>query len=224
MSQPFPMRTLTLFSVVAVLAAAAGLWLGLRGSDRQAATVEAPQREGPLTVLPEPRPLADFALVDQHGRPFSRADLEGRWSLVFFGFASCPHICPDTLFQLQQAVAGLDPEVDGPRPRVVFVSVDPERDTPRRLDEYARRFGPDLVAVTGEHPQLRALAVQLGIHYNIPDHEPGEWYNVDHTVSVPVLDPQARWAAVLGAPHEADGIRDALARRLGPAPDARAAP
>ena len=97
-------------------------------------------------------------------------------------------------------------------------------DTPERLDEYVAQFGPDVIAITGEHPQLRALATQLGIHYNIPDHAPGEWYNVDHTVSVPVLDPQARWAGVLGAPHEAEGIRDALALRLVPGGNTRTGP
>lgn len=205
------LKTLLLFTLVALLAAAAGLWFGLRGGDRVPEHAPGPQIEGPLTVLPEPRPLADFALTDQHGQPFSKTNLEGRWSLVFFGFASCPHICPDTLFQLQQAVAGLDPET---RPRVVFVSVDPARDTPERLAEYAQRFGDDLVAVTGEHAQLRALTTQLGIHYNIPDHEPGEWYNVDHTVAVPVLDPRVRWAGLLGAPHEADAVRSAITGRL----------
>lgn len=224
MSEHSQMRILMLFTVVAVLAAGAGLWLGLRGDGQPAAPLDGPERDGPLTLLPEPRPLADFSLVDQHGRAFSRADLEGRWSLVFFGFASCPHICPDTLFQLQRAVNGLDPVGETERPRVVFVSVDPERDTPERLDEYVAQFGPDVIAITGEHPQLRALATQLGIHYNIPDHAPGEWYNVDHTVSVPVLDPQARWAGVLGAPHEAEGIRDALALRLVPGGNTRTGP
>ena len=71
---------------------------------------------------------------------------------------------------------------------------------------------------------MRALTTQLGVHYNIPEHAPGEWYNVDHTVSVPVLDPKARWAGVLGAPHEAEAIREALAHLPGPGGDHRTAP
>ena len=219
MKQRIAGRAVWLFLVVALVAAGAGIWLA--GTLERAATprVEAPQpvdqstlRDGPLLRLPEPRPIADFALYDRHGDPFSRADLEDRWSLAFFGFSSCPHICPDTLFQLTRAAESLP---EGQQPRVWFIGVDPERDTPERLDEYAERFGGDLVATSGPDAQLRALAMQLGVHYNVPEHEPGEWYNVDHSMDVLLIDPQGRWAGVLKAPHDGEAIAGAVGRHIG---------
>ena len=97
------------------------------------------------TALPEPRALPDFALVDQAGRPFGRARFEGRWSLLFTGFTHCPDVCPTTLAlmaELRRRVARDDLQF-------VFVSVDPERDTPEVVARYLAHFDPALVGATG---------------------------------------------------------------------------
>ena len=207
---------LWLFALVAVIAAAVGLWLAHAIQSREApAADQAALRDGPLLRLPQAKPIADFALYDDAGERFSLADIEGRWTLVFMGFSSCPHICPDTLHQLTLAVDELRETLAPERvPQILFIGVDPERDTPQALRQYRERFRDGILAVSGEDAQLRALAFQLGVHYVVPEHEAGKWYNVDHSLAVLLLDPQARWVGVLSAPHDGRAISEALQRFL----------
>lgn len=207
------------FAVAALVAAAGGLWLAraIQSGDNGPVN-QATLRDGPFLKLPEPKPLADFALYDAAGDAFSRKALEGEWTLVFFGFTSCPHICPDTMFKLaqvkEQLAAVLPPERV---PQVLMIAVDPDRDTPEALKQYQDRFDNAIAAVSGPDQQLRALAMQLGIHYVIPEHEKGAWYNVDHSVGVMLLDPSAQWVGVFSAPHESEAMAGALQRFLGDA-------
>lgn len=208
--------TLFVLLAVAVTAAAGGLWLAHSLADRGADIPDQAQlRDGPLLRLPEPKPIADFALYDDTGAAFSKASLEGEWTLMFFGFTSCPHICPDTLFLLTDVVERLEGTLPSDRvPRILFVGVDPERDTAEALARYRQRFDSQIEAVSGPDAQLRALAMQVGAHYVVPEHEPDAWYNVDHSISVQLLDPEGRWAGVLSAPHDSEAISDALTRLL----------
>ncbi len=212
---------LVLLGAVAVTAATGGMWLAQEMVQSKitggpAPADQAQMRDGPLLRLPEPKPIADFDLYDHAGESVSRDALEGEWTLVFFGFTSCPHICPDTLFLLTDVVDRLEGRLPSERlPRVLFVGVDPARDTPEALAQYRERFGGGISAVSGPDEQLRALAMQVGAHYVVPEHEPGTWYNVDHTISVQLLDPQVRWAGVLSAPHDSEAMSDALFRLLG---------
>lgn len=183
------------------LAAAAGLALLLT--------------RGPLpvpetaTVLPEGNPLPAFRLADHRGEPFTRAELAGRWTLVFFGFASCPDICPLTLARLSDAVERLDDTVEGSDVLgIAFVSVDPARDTPERLAAYASSFGERVLGVTGSPDQLAALAGPLGIYYRLGE---GEDYTVEHSAAVLLIDPATRLRAIFAPPHDADAIARDLA-------------
>ena len=134
--------TLVLLALlVGAISAAAGIGLWMLLQDRAAAT-------SALIVLPEPRALSDFSLVDQDGQPFRREDFEGWWTLVFFGFTHCPDVCPSTLYDLQQVNAALGEDNGAPH-RVLFVSVDPERDTPERIKEYLEFFDPAFIGATG---------------------------------------------------------------------------
>lgn len=156
-----------------------------------------------LLVLPEPRDIPAFQLVDQDGRPWGAEQLSGSWSLLFFGFTHCPDICPGTLFDLQQLQEQLEDAHPNLRHQVVFVSVDPERDTPERLKEYVHYFSPDFTGVTGSHDELLPLTRKLGIAYRIADHDDGAaGYNVDHSASVLLMDPEGRLHGVFPAPHD----------------------
>ena len=206
------------FVIVALLAAGGGLWfaqatLNQSAPKAPAAPVDqAELRDGPLLRLPQAKVLADFALYDHAGEPFNKASLDGQWTLVFFGFTSCPHICPSVLYKLNEASAALDEGLE--KPRVLLISVDPERDTPEVLARYRERFDGKIEAVSGPDAQLRALAMQLGAHYVIPEHEPDEWYNVDHSLNVMVLDADANWVGVYSAPHDIEAIAASLSRFL----------
>nr|WHW29663.1 putative SCO family protein [uncultured bacterium] len=161
-----------------------------------------------LQTYPEPRIIADFALIDQHGEEFSLAALKGRWHLVFLGFTHCPDICPTTLGMLATLAEQLRGELtEAMQPGVVFISVDPERDQPQQLRQYVTFFDPGFTAVTGAAAQLKALSYQLGAVYMIEEHEAGVVdYNVDHSSGIFLLDPQARLKGVFPAPHRSQII------------------
>jgi protein SCO1/2 len=198
-------RLIVLAALVGLLSAAAGfsLWRLIQQGP--------PPATASLMVLPEPRVLADFELFDQDGRPFGLERLRGQWSLLFFGFTYCPDICPSALFDLQQVHEALSEA--GRDHQVVFVSVDPERDSPERLAEYVRYFDPDFLGVTGPEAQLSALSLQIGVAYRIEPHEPGaQTYTVDHSASVLVTDPDGRLHGLFPAPHDPQSMtRDLLA-------------
>ena len=185
------------FVLVALISAVTGalVWKATeqRGSGDQPA----------LLVLPEPRDIPAFQLVDQDGRPWGAEQLSGNWSLLFFGFTHCPDICPGTLFDLQQLQEQLEESQPNLRHQVVFVPVDPERDTPERLKEYVHYFSPEFTGVTGSHDELLPLTRKLGIAYRIADHDDGAaGYNVDHSASVLLMDPEGRLHGVFPAPHD----------------------
>jgi protein SCO1/2 len=178
------------------------------------------QQAGPATafssllVLPEPRVLADFSLVDQDGAPFSLERLRGRWSLLFFGFTRCPDICPSTMLDLQQVNRSLEARQPGPATpwQVVFVSVDPERDAPAQLKEYVSCFDPRVLGATGAPEQLAPLALQIGVAFRIGEHAAGSQdYTVDHSASVFLTDPKGRLYGVFPPPHDADAMARDLA-------------
>lgn len=194
-------------AVVALISAAAGF-----GVWRLQHETSAPDLAS-LKVLPEPRVIADFDLLDQDGKPFALQRLRGTWSLLFFGFTYCPDICPGTLYDLEQVHRALgDAPGISDAHQVVFVSVDPERDTPARLAEYVTYFDPDFQGVTGAPEQLAPLAMQIGVAYRIEPHEAGDPnYAVDHSASVFLVDPDARLYGIFPSPHDpALMIRDLL--------------
>jgi len=161
-----------------------------------------------LKVYPQAREISEFELLDQFGDRFGKYRLTKRWHLVFFGFTHCPDICPATLSQLAQVLSGLRNAVpEYLLPRVLLVSVDPDRDTPELLARYVAYFDPDFIAATGSDDQLQVLARQLGAIYRIESHSPGAAnYAVDHSASILLLDPEARLAGQFSAPHHVDAI------------------
>lgn len=156
------------------------------------------------TVLDAPRALPAVAMVDQDGEPFTIGDLAGRPTLVFFGFTHCPDICPLTLATLARAMQSLRSE-DFP-PRVLFVSVDPGRDTPALIKSYVSAFDAEFVGATADEAALRPLITALGVSVH-QQREGDEEYNVVHNGTVYVLDADARWTAIFGgSTHRAEDI------------------
>ncbi|NDY92562.1 SCO family protein [Ideonella livida] len=152
-------------------------------------------------------PVPAFRATGPQGR-VDRQSLLGRWSLVFFGYTQCPDICPGTLGMLTEVFRLLPAEL--PRPGVLFLSVDPERDLPGLLAEYLPAFHPDFRGAAGTDADLAALVAHLGVRYHRHAPGPQGQYTVDHTASMFLLDPQARWRAELEPPHEPQAIARAL--------------
>lgn len=162
-----------------------------------------------LLVLPDPRVITDFMLTDQRSQAFALADLHGKWSLIFFGFTHCPDVCPGTLFELRKVNESLQQQLETniKKPQILFVSVDPERDTPAKLEQYLAYFDPGFIGLTAEHAQLLPLTRQLGIAYFVEEHEPGAaQYDVAHSASILLTDPQGRLYGAFPAPHAAEKI------------------
>lgn len=139
----------------------------------------------PLRAAPE------LALLDQYGEPFRLADHRGEAVLLFFGYTTCPDVCPATLGTFAQVKKDLGN--DAGRVRFVFVTVDPERDTPARLREYLAHFDPAIVGLTGTPAQLAAVREAYGVYaerVNDPNAPGGYWMN--HTATVVLVDPQGR--------------------------------
>jgi protein SCO1/2 len=143
-------------------------------------------------VYPEPRALSPFTLTDHNGNTFTNASFEGKWSLVFVGYTFCPDICPTTMAELNSIYPQLQALESEEPIRVVFVSVDPKRDSINRLSEYVSYFNKEFVAVTGEHKALFPFVRNLGMMYAIADSTDNPNYLVDHSASVVLIDPQAR--------------------------------
>lgn len=165
-----------------------------------------PEVPAHATVLPSPAPLSDFVMVDQDGAEFDRDSFRGRWSMVFFGFTHCPDICPVTLQQLAVArrrMAEADP--DAVLPDIVFVSVDPGRDTVETIAQYVRAFGDDVIGISGDPAELTKLARTFGVYFNVTPAE-GDAYAVEHSAAVVVVNDDAEFHAVFSAPHDVDAF------------------
>jgi protein SCO1/2 len=153
------------------------------------------------TVLPEPRELADVGLVGKDGSELTLHDLKGNFTLLFFGFTNCPDVCPLTLNMLANARAEIARRAPRFTPRVLFISVDPNRDTPQRIAAYLNGFDPEFAGATAADAELAPLLRQLGVAVEKHDHG-GASYNVVHNSAIYVLDLNAQWIAVSTAPHD----------------------
>jgi protein SCO1/2 len=176
-----------------------------------AAVIATRERAAPLaleqaTLFAEPRPLPAFALVDDSGQPFGAERLRGHWNFLFFGFLNCPDICPTTLATLAAAKAELASLPAGERPAVLFVSVDPGRDTPALIGRYVAHFDATFTGATGSRKAIDALAAGLGVAVIIGPVAADGSYTVDHSAAIFLVDPEARIAALFGTPHDSGAI------------------
>ncbi|MDQ0392575.1 SCO family protein [Labrys monachus] len=155
-----------------------------------------------------------FALVDDDGLPFTFRDLLGKPSLVYFGFTRCPDICPTTLFQLSEVLSRLGPDAD--RINALFITVDPDRDTPAQMKSYLAAFDPHLRGLTGDRAHLAVAWEVYGVSAMVVP-TTSDNYNMNHTSTVFVLDRNARFATSFDmheAPDDAVAlVRDVLASR-----------
>jgi protein SCO1/2 len=209
MRKTLPIGTLVLFAV--------GVGVVLIG--RMILTsqeVEVPQELAGV-MRPFAKTLHPFTLTTQYGQDFTLSDLEDKWSFVFFGYTSCPDICPTTLMTLKamirdlRAGSGTASEI-----QVVFVAVDPQRDE-SILREYLEHFDPGFVGITGEEQSLRRFGEQFGAMFIREPGESPDFYLISHTSSVFLVDPQANVVASFPPPHDPgtmasqyEAIRDLL--------------
>jgi len=199
-----------LLLVIVALAAGAGL---LAAQHAFAPSRAAAPAVTSMTLLPEPRTLPAFSLQQSDGTPLTADELEGHWTLVFLGFTHCPDICPTTLAQLAGAQKRWASMPGSSRPRVLFVSADPERDSAELTGRYAHGFHTDTLAATAPIPELQAFARSLSLVFMKSPGASGnpDDYSIDHSAGFAVLDPQARMAGVIQPPFDVNAIATDLA-------------
>jgi protein SCO1/2 len=133
-----------------------------------------------------------FRLTDQNGKTVTNEDLKGHPSLVFFGFTNCPEVCPTALFDISEVLNKLGPDAD--KVNALFVTVDPERDTPEKLKDYLSSFNPRLIGLGGDPAALAAVAKAYRVYYKkVP--QDGGGYTMDHTAIVYLMDKQGTFVA-----------------------------
>ncbi|MEA3071697.1 MAG: hypothetical protein QOD29_3143 [Alphaproteobacteria bacterium] len=133
-----------------------------------------------------------FKLIDQNGKAVSDQDLKGRPFLVFFGFIHCPDVCPTTLFDVSEMLRALGPDAD--RTRALFITVDPERDTPAVMKDYLSSFDPHLSGLTGDPAAIATVAKAYRVYYKKVPLDGGE-YTMDHTAIVYLMDKEGRFVS-----------------------------
>jgi len=197
----------------ALLTVSVGVAVGLR------AWLHPPLKLQAAQLLPEPKSLQGYVLTNGD-TAINLGLLKGHWALLFFGYTSCPDVCPLELQKLGQMLKRFDALQQKQKPLVIFVSLDPERDTPDRLKTYVNFFQADMIGVTGRNSELASLANFFGFAYNrsttmagkdyliaagadMPSGS-GQHYLVNHSSRIFIVDMQSRYIGSFAPPHDAD--------------------
>ena len=152
-----------------------------------------------------------FSLVDQHGKAVTERDYVGKPSLVFFGFTFCPDICPTTLFELTEQLKQLGPEAD--RLNVLFITVDPERDTPAQLALYLSSFDPHITGLSGSVRDIASVMTEYRIYARKVPLADGS-YTMDHTAAVYMMNAKGQFVGLLNYQESHESVRAKLRRLL----------
>ncbi len=204
----------TLLVIAAAFAAGLGLYAAQRWVGVGAPAVAGRNPSHPalqaVRLIEPARVLPPFSLDLADGSKATTATLSGHWTLVFLGFTHCPDVCPTTLAELAKAQAQWRALPAATRPRLLFLTVDPERDTPAVVGAYTRFFSPDTLAASSSPDDLARAAAALGLVYmKVPT--PGGDYSMDHSATLVVLDAQGREAGVVRPPLDWKAIANDLA-------------
>lgn len=134
-----------------------------------------------------------FKLVDQNNRPITDQDFKGKPWLVFFGYTHCPDVCPTTLFDVSEMLRAMGKDAD--RTAALFITVDPERDTPAVMKDYLSSFDPRMMAATGDRASIDAAEKAYRVYAKKVPTGKGDDYSMDHTAMVYLMDKQGRFVA-----------------------------
>ena len=158
------------------------------------------------TLLQQPREIEKFALMGIDNAPFDNSSLQGQWTMVFFGFTNCGYLCPTTMAELGKMYRVLENKGVKPLPRVVLISIDPERDTLEKLKQYTTAFNSHFYGARGEDVDVKKMTREMGIAYGkvaIPTATDPNNYDVQHSGAVMLFNPQGQLNAFFTTPHQA---------------------
>ena len=157
-----------------------------------------------LYLFESPKQISDFSFYSANKTEFTKSDLIGKWTLMYFGFTRCPDECPTTMYQMSKLVKVLrEKEFPLDNKQWVLVSIDPERDTPEVVDKYAKGFDKDFVGVVNIRPMLLSLATQLSVNNVIPSSESMDHSHLDnHVNNIILLNPAGEFAGIFRPPFD----------------------
>lgn len=169
----------------------------------------APKEMQLIRTFEQPRPIASFSAKDHLNQEFNEQSFLGKWNIVFFGFTTCPDVCPTAMSNLNQVIKKVKPEFQKDT-QVVMISVDPERDTIERLAKYVPAFNQDFIGVNGSLEQTQKLSKSIGVSFfKVPDETGTTPYLVEHTARWFIVDPLGRRFALI-SPDEVGPSEDLI--------------
>ena len=137
-------------------------------------------------ILVRPMEIDNFELIDQNNEVFNKKSLEGGWTVLFFGYTNCPDVCPTTIYKLAEIKNGIKEDLPSANFNTVLVTLDPDRDSTERLDEYIGYFDETMLGVTGTYENIQSFTSSLSVFYQRINKEEG--YDFNHTASIFVFD------------------------------------
>lgn len=157
------------------------------------------------TIFNSPRSIQPFQLTDNQGKPFTEKSFEGHWTMVFFGFTHCAMICPTTMAELNKFYQILEKENYTPLPTVMMISVDPDRDSVERMNDYVHSFNKAFIGATGDKQEIDKLSRQMGVMYMrvASKNKKDKNYQIDHSAFIMLIDPNGKMHALFSSPHKA---------------------
>ncbi|WP_233435805.1 SCO family protein [Legionella jordanis] len=195
--------TLVMGFVLAIVAIAGGIALAQHLSSKK--KIDPSQFNG--TFLEVPREMNEFSLVGIDNQPFNNESLQGQWTMIFFGFTNCGYLCPTTMAELGKMQRILEEKGVQPLPRVVMISIDPERDNLEKLHKYVKAFNPRFYGARGSDEMIKQMTRELGIAYSkiaMPNSSDPKSYDVQHSGAVMLFNPQGELNAFFTTPHQAN--------------------
>jgi protein SCO1/2 len=188
---------------------ARGAWMPAKSATAGSDSAQLQAQLRAVRLIAPPRALPAFRLRLSDGGTATPATLQGHWTVVFLGFTHCPDVCPTTLAELAKSQKAWASVPAARRPKLLFVSVDPERDTPAIVGDYTHFFNADTLASSPEPDELARFAQSIGMVY-MKVTEPDGSYSMDHSATLVLLDPQGRQAGLIRPPLQAQAIGDDL--------------
>ena len=159
------------------------------------------------TLLKTPREVNQFSLMGIDNQSFTNESLKGHWTLVFFGFTNCGYLCPTTMAELNKMYRLLEEANIKPLPRIVMISIDPERDSLDKLEHYVQAFNPHFYGARGDDEVIKQMTREMGIAYTkikLANSEKAENYDMQHSGALMLFNPQGELNAFFTTPHKAD--------------------
>jgi protein SCO1/2 len=195
--QMFSKRTISNFVVIIALASI-GIVIGIYTETYYQRTSTNEYMEG--VFWPNPKKISEFQMVDHSSNAFSLEQLKGQWTFIFFGYTNCPDVCPTTMAVLNEVYKLINDADDPIETQIIFVTIDPDRDSIDKLAGYIGHFNSKFIALGGTHEQLDSLTSQIGISYlNESAAEDGS-YLVSHTSSIFLMDPNVQLISIFSQP------------------------